>query len=296
MKKSSIFFVALLLLAQMSFAASVTAPDQIPAYWASVDGKSGSELWSAVSAATCKGYSSIGYKGLYAAYLKTDVYPKDSVGKAGKIWDMYGECLFASSNTCGSYKGVCDCYNREHSIPQSWWGGGTGGIGNDIFHVLPTDGKVNGVRSNYEYGEVNGGTNWVGNKFGSATSWSTDRKTIASAAGESVKGTGQVFEPKPQYKGDIARGLLGTIVKWQQSNLTSGNNFFNGTYTPSQNFGLTKKAVILLMKWHREDPVSQKEIDRNNGIQSTKVTAIRLSTTPIWWSISGVNMPERKWI
>ncbi len=253
-----------------AFAASVTPADEIPAYWESVDGKSGVDLWKAVSAQTNKGFSSIGYNGLYNAYLKTDVYPSDSVGKAGKIWDMYGECDFSSGEKCGSYSGVCDCYNREHSIPQSWWGGGTGGIGNDIFHVLPTDGKINGVRSNYEYGEVNGGTNWVGNKFGSAGSWATDRKTIASEAGEEIKGTGQVFEPKPQYKGDIARGLMGTIVKWQQSNLTTGNNFFSGTYTASSYYGLTKKAVVLLMKWHREDPVSQKEIDRNNGIQQTQ--------------------------
>lgn len=270
MKKHFIFFVALFFTAQISLAASVTAPADIPAYWASVDGKSGATLWSAVSAATGKNFKSIGYNGLYSAYLKTDVYPADSVGKAGKIWDMYGECVFASTNTCGNYNGVCDCYNREHSIPQSWWGGGTGGIGNDIFHVLPTDGKINGVRSNYEYGEVNGGTNWRGNKYGSAGSWSTDKKTIASSAGETVKGSGNVFEPKPQYKGDWARGIMGTIVKWQQSNLTTGNNFFSGTYTASGYYGLTKKAVVLLMKWHREDPVSQKEIDRNNGIQQTQ--------------------------
>ncbi len=270
MKKHFIFFVALFFTAQISLAASVTPPADIPAYWSSLDGKSGATLWSAVSAATGKNFKSIGYNGLYSAYLKTDVYPADSVGKAGKIWDMYGECVFASTNTCGNYNGVCDCYNREHSIPQSWWGGGTGGIGNDIFHVLPTDGKINGVRSNYEYGEVNGGTNWRGNKYGSAGSWSTDKKTIASSAGETVKGSGNVFEPKPQYKGDWARGIMGTIVKWQQSNLTTGNNFFSGTYTASGYYGLTKKAVVLLMKWHREDPVSQKEIDRNNGIQQTQ--------------------------
>ena len=270
MRKNIFCFVALLFVAQMSWAASVTSPANIPSYWSSANGKSGAGLWSAVSSQTNVGYSSIGYKNLYTAYKKTDVYPADSVGKAGKIWDMYGECDFATSNTCGNYDGVCDCYNREHSIPQSWFGGGTSGIGCDIFHVLPTDGKVNGVRSNYEYGEVNGGTNWVGNKFGSAGSWSTDKKTIASAAGESVNGAGNVFEPKPQYKGDIARGLMGAIIKWQHSSLTSGNNFFNSNYTVSGNFGLTKKAVVLLMKWHREDPVSQKEIDRNNGIQETQ--------------------------
>ena len=270
MQKHTIFVLALAIVAQLGWAANVTAPSDIPAYWSSVDGKSGGELWSAVSAATNNGFKSIGYNGLYSAYLKTDVYPSDSVGKAGKIWDMYGECVFSSGNTCGNYSGVCDCYNREHSIPQSWWGGGTGGIGNDIFHVLPTDGKINGVRSNYEYGEVNGGTNWRGNYYGAAGSWATDKKTIASTAGESVKGSGNVFEPKDQYKGDWARGIMGTIVKWQQSNLTTGNNFFSGSYTASSYYGLTKKAVVLLMKWHREDPVSQKEIDRNNGIQATQ--------------------------
>lgn len=269
MKKHFFSFLALAFAAQISLAATVTAPAEIPTYWASIDGKSGAALWTAVSSATAKGYSSIGYNGLYNAYKKTDVYPADSVGKAGKIWDMYGECAFATTNTCGNYSSPCDCYNREHSIPQSWWGGGTGGIGNDIFHVLPTDGKINGVRSNYEYGEVNGGTNWLGNKYGSAGSWSTDKKTIASTAGESVNGSGNVFEPKPQYKGDWARGILGTIVKWQ-SDVTQSNNFFSGTYTASGYYGLTKKAVVLLMKWHREDPVSQKEIDRNNGIQETQ--------------------------
>lgn len=259
-------FIALACVAQILWAGSVTPPANIPSYWSSADGKSGAALWSAVSAQTNVGYSSIGYNGLWTAYATTDVYPGTT-----KIWDMYGECDFTYNNDkCGTYSGVCDCYNREHSIPQSWWGGGTSGIGCDIFHLVPTDGKINGVRSNDEFGEVNGGTDWNGNKSGSAGSWSTDKKTIASTAGEVINGSGHVFEPKPQYKGDFARGYMGTIIKWQQSNLTTGNSFFSGNYTASGYFGLTKKAVVLLMKWHREDPVSQKEIDRNNGIQKTQ--------------------------
>ena len=270
MKTYTLLAGALLLFVQSVTAADVTPASDIPDYWSSADGKSGEALWKAISAETNKNYRSIGYDGLYTAYKKTDVYPEDSVGKAGLLWDMYGECISWSSGKCGSYQDVCDCYNREHSIPQSWWGGGTGGIGNDIFHVVPTDGKINGVRSNYEYGIVNGGTNWEGNKFGNATSWSTDKKTIATQAGETVTGTGKVFEPKPQYKGDLARGLMGTIIKWQTSDLITGNNFFSGSYSASGYYGLTKKAVVLLMKWHREDPVSRKEIDRNNGIQQTQ--------------------------
>ena len=68
----------------------------------------------------------------------------------------------------------------------------------------------------------------------------------------------------------LARGYMGTIIKWQLANMTTGNNFFTGKYDASNNFGLTKKAVVLLMKWHREDPVSRKEVDRNNGIQETQ--------------------------
>lgn len=271
MRKIFISFVALLCVAQMMWAGSVTPAANIPAYYADADGLAGKQLWTAISSITNRGFSSLGYSGLWTAYKTTDVYPADSTGKAGKIWDMYGECTFTyGSDQCGSYNGVCDCYNREHSIPKSWFGGTTSGIGCDIFHLVPTDGKINSTRSNDEFGEVAGAKNYYGNGTGTAGTWSTDRPTIASAAGEVIHGSGQVFEPKDQYKGDFARGYMGTIIKWQLANMTTANNFFSGEYTPSGYFGFTKKAVVLMMKWHREDPVSQKEIDRNNGIQKTQ--------------------------
>ena len=271
MRKTMILGFALLWVAQMMWAGSVTPAANIPAYYADADGLAGKQLWTAISSITNRGFSSLGYSGLWTAYKKTDVYPADSVGKAGKIWDMYGECPFTfGSDQCGSYNGVCDCYNREHSIPKSWFGGSTSGIGCDIFHLVPTDGKINSTRSNDEFGEVAGAKNYYGNGTGTAGTWSTDRPTIASAAGEVIHGSGNVFEPKDQYKGDFARGYMGTIIKWQLANMTNSNNFFSGQYTVSGNFGFTKKAVVLMMKWHREDPVSQKEIDRNNGIQATQ--------------------------
>lgn len=49
-----------------------------------------------------------------------------------------------------------------------------------------------------------------------------------------------------------------------------GAKFFKSSFTAATNYGLTAYGVALLMKWHREDPVSQKEIDRNNGIQATQ--------------------------
>src|SRR5574344_2924366 len=169
----------------------------IDGYYTSLDGKAGETLFNAISSCAASGYSSLGYGGLYTAYEKTD-------NLNGQVWDMYSNCGFAFSKTCGSYSVECDCYNREHSIPQSWWGGGTGNQGNDIFHVLPTDGKVNGMRSNYPYGEV-----------GTATYTSENGSKKGNSSMDSYSGI--VFEPIDEYKGDLARGILGVMTKWKGS-------------------------------------------------------------------------------
>ncbi len=220
-------------------------------HYSEIDGKSGSALFQAVSAAANKGYHSLSYDGLYDAYKKTDMLD-------GRIWDMYSTCGFSTSNKCGSYKNECDCYNREHSIPKSWWGGSTSRQGCDIFHVIPTDGKVNGMRSNYPFGEV-----------GSASYTSKNGSKVGSSSFSGY--SGKVFEPIDEYKGDLARGVLGAMTKWK-GNWTegNGNSTFNGSYTESSNFGLKTYAVNLFLKWHRQDPVSQKELDRNNGIEQTQ--------------------------
>ena len=276
MKKHCLTFLALLCAAQMALAAAVTTPANIPSYYATVDGKSGSNLWSAVSSVAAKNRGNLGYDGLYNAYIKTDSYPADSVGKAGKVWDMYSNCGYThNQRKCGSYSDECDCYNREHSIPKSWFGGTTSGIGCDIFHVVPTDGKVNGMRSAYVYGEVKGSpeyTSLSGHKKGTGAAIVNERKTICAAAGSSTPcSAGTVFEPVDQYKGDFARGYMGTMASWNKDmTKAEGSNFFQSSYSAATNYGLTAYGVALLMKWHREDPVSQKEIDRNNGIQETQ--------------------------
>ena len=277
MKKTSISLVLILGLGWSNFlyAKSVTPAEQIPEYYQNMDGESGDNLWKNVNNICVKGFSTLGYDGLWTAYKITDVYPQGDKNE-GKIWDMYGECNFTySKDKCGSYSRECDCYNREHSIPKSWFGDSKSGCGCDIFHLVPTDGKVNGMRSNYDFGEVKNATyTYNGNKLGtSVSSISVVEKTIATAAGRSVSASGTVFEPIDEYKGDFARGYFGTLVHWYSNyNFTSDNKMFscNKRATESNNYGLTAYGVALLMKWHREDPVSQKEIDRNNGIQQTQ--------------------------
>ena len=271
--KRTLLFVFCSFFALALTAKSVTPAASLPAYYEDLQGKSGKSLFDAVHDVTKEGYSSLGYDGLWSAYQYTDLHDN------GYVWDMYSDCTWKSlnSNRCGNYSNECDCYNREHSIPKSWYGDTKSGPGCDIFHLVPTDGKVNGMRSNYAFGEVlNASYNKQGNKLGSPKSIAiVNGNTIAGNDGTSIScSADKVFEPRDEYKGDFARGYFGAMIRWAGDHQTfsdgNGGKIFSKGYTESSLYGLTKYGVALLMKWHRQDPVSKKEVDRNNGIQQTQ--------------------------
>jgi len=244
-------------------------------YYSSVDGKSGKTLFDAVHTVAKTGYKSVSYDGLWTIYCVIDL------NLSGKVWDMYSN---ATSYTCGSsaqganYKKEGDSYNREHSIPKNWFGGSESSNtpGTDLFHVVPTDGYVNNQRSAYAYGEVSSAnyTSQSGCKKGSPKSI-TISNSILNKTGSSSQScsASTVFEPMDEFKGDFARGYLGAMIKWangdyQTFTTAEGAQIFNTSYDATHYYGLKPYGVALLLKWHREDPVSQKEIDRNNGIQT----------------------------
>ena len=246
-----------------------------PTYYNAVDGKSGKNLFDAVHTVSKTGYKGVSYDGLWTAYCAIDI------NSSGKVWDMYSN---ATSYTCGSsaqggnYSKEGDSYNREHSIPKSWFGGSTSSTtpGTDLLHVVPTDGYVNNKRSNYAFGEVATAsyTSKSGCKLGTAKSISISN-SILNTSGASAQSCSKtpVFEPMDEYKGDFARGYFATMVRWANGDyqtFTTGDGaaIFNTAYDAAHYYGLTGYGVALLLKWHREDPVSQKEIDRNDGIQS----------------------------
>lgn len=267
--KRTLLFILCCFFALAITAKTVTPAASLPAYYEDIQGKSGKSLFDAVQKVTKEGYTSLGYDGLWGAFKTTDKKSN------GKVWDMYSDCSWTfGSDQCGSYSSECDCYNREHSIPKSWFGGSTSGPGCDIFHLVPTDGKVNGMRSNYAFGEVSSASyTYDGAKKGSAKSITIiGGNTIAGYTGATISCSGTVFEPRDEYKGDFARGYMGSLLKWagdQSFTTGDGAKIFTTSFSTGS-FGLTKYGVALLMKWHRQDPVSQKEVDRNNGIQQTQ--------------------------
>ena len=124
------------------------AKAQIPAgYYNNANGLTGAPLKTALYN-IIKGHISISYNALWTAFQTTD----DKLD--GNVWDMYSNCSFTfGSDQCGNYSIECDCYNREHSFPQSWFGSNSPMV-SDLFHIYPTDGKVNGMRGNYPFGNV----------------------------------------------------------------------------------------------------------------------------------------------
>lgn len=224
----------------LAFALAVFS--QPAGYYDPATGKTGAELKTALYN-IIKGHTSISYDGLWTAFQTTDKKAN------GKVWDMYSNIEFTfGSNQCGNYSGEGSCYNREHSFPKSWFSEATP-MYTDLFHLYPTDGYVNGRRSNYPFGEVSSPTYTSGNgsKLGTC----------------SYPGyTGVVFEPNDEYKGDFARTYFYMVTRYE--NVVSGWNtdMLDGSAFPA----FSAWAKNMLLEWSQHDPVSQKEIDRNNAV------------------------------
>lgn len=182
------------------------------------------------------------------------------------IWDMYSDnpngaepyehLVFEDQDFGSSNSSEGAFYNREHSFPKSWWGGSQETVQfSDIHMVIPADKGVNSERLNYPYGNTN-------NPF--FTSQNGCRLGNSSSAGYS----GVVFEPIDEYKGDVARMSLYMAVRYQnvidqwENFQSSGDAALSGNeYIPFEDWQMN-----LLLDWHENDPVSQKEIDRNNAV------------------------------
>lgn len=181
----------------------------------------------------------------------------------GKVWDMYSDkpCqeppyvfTFGEDQDTGSGGNVeGQFFNREHSVPQSWFESAMP-MYTDLFHIFPSDKMVNGKRGNYPYGKVNN------------PSWTSQN---GSKLGPNTSGgySGTAFEPIDAYKGDVARGYFYMVTRYEDyvdswTTSSNGTEVFDNTKFP----GFKPWVVDLFLQWHEDDPVSQKEILRNQAI------------------------------
>ena len=256
-------------------------------YWATVNSNANADtLFNKLHALINTNTVNLGYGGLWDAYEETDQVPGTN-----KIWDMYGGYQFSFQSGGKSYSKEGDCYNREHSVPKSWWGKTEDERYCDIVHLVPTDGYVNNKRSTYAFGEVSSAsytfdfpqrTDGHGNVI--QTAGVSKLGTAKAINGVSYPGgTSAVFEPDDQYKGDFARIYYYFATRYGPKNKIAtqgdGARMFSND---SNNFYMTAYGKALMNKWHVQDPVSQKEIDRNNGVEATQKNRNPYVDHPEW--------------
>jgi|SaaInlStandDraft_1057018.scaffolds.fasta_scaffold36647_2 endonuclease I/chitodextrinase len=257
--KQSYFLIITLITTTIGFA-------QIPSnYYDSANGLTGYSLKTQLKNIITNGHSDQGYSSLYTGYVTTH---SDNVEESGYENDNTVLLFYTENPTgidtynyihdtdenptgtnCGNYNSENDCYNREHIIPQSSFESASP-MQNDIHHVIPSDGYVNGQRGSLPFGTV-GSANW--------TSQNGSKRGTSSVAGYG----GQVFEPIDEFKGDIARSILYFVTRYE--NTVDGYTsfeMFNGTESQA----LEDWGISMLLDWHYNvDPVDQREIDRNDA-------------------------------
>ena len=235
----------------ISFSLSLQAAPK-SGFYNEVKSLSGFKLKTALKNITKRTHQSRGYGSLLNVYFQSDAdktYDND-----GSIVDMYSErpgtydeyVYSKKGQSCGNYKKESDCFNREHIFPQGTFNKAAP-MRTDIFHVFPSDGYVNGRRSNFPFGEVNKPT-WTssnGSKLGKNTTPGYN---------------GKVFEPIDEFKGDIARALLYFATRYEDRVSSWSHPMLNGT----RDQVYATWFVKLLVKWHKMDPVSAHETHRNN--------------------------------
>lgn len=237
-----------------------SASAQPPAnYYTSAFNKQGEPLRAALYQ-IIKGHSAQTYTpGLWNAFYTTDVKPN------GKLWDMYSDKpgttapyeFTIGTNQCSSSSATGEnyCYNREHSWPKSFFGGANSytlygyPMYTDLFLVIPTDAWVNSKRSNLPYGKA----------VAPFTFTAQNGSRIGTQSYPGAPG-GQCFEPIDSFKGDLARNFFYVSTRY----LGDSNQFVS--WEMADKINLKPWAIQMLLDWHHNDPVSKKELDRNEAV------------------------------
>ena len=228
-------------------------PNNSGTYYQAANGKQGAALKTALCEIIYN-HTERTYGDLWTDFQTTDV--RDD----GKVWDMYSgisNFTFVTDQDRGSGGNKeGEYYNREHSFPNSWFGGKIQPMYTDLHHMYPTDKLVNNKRGNNPFGETEG-------------------ETFTSANGFSKLGrctypgySGIVFEPNDEYKGDFARTYFYMVTCYEEklpdwyASYADVKPTLDGNKYP----GLSSWQLEMLMKWSAADPVSEKETNRNNAV------------------------------
>ncbi len=260
---------------------------QIPSgYYDGTSGLSGYALKSKIHDIISAKNINWHYGDLTNYYNQTDLdqYYDHGVTNTTFLLDMYSEIPtgadsyeYTTANIIGGASAEGQGWNREHMMPQSTFYSNYP-MYSDLFFVVPTDARINQLRSNYPYG-IAGTTTFY-------TFTNTSKIGNSNIPGSSY--TGRVYEPINEFKGDVARSLLYFAVRYEgklgtfnfnnNTNPASDTNPLDGTEERS----FDPAYLTMLLQWHNQDPVSQKEIDRNNAVYNLQKNRNPFIDNPSW--------------
>jgi hypothetical protein len=232
-------------------------------YYNTTEGKKAAALKTALHDIICQ--DTTHYLGYGSGKGKTweGFYYTDRNMTTNAVIDMYSDSVryFPSPNP--NFTAFGSAIEIEHSVPKSWWGCDITHPdcpARDLNHLFPADGTTNMSKNDNPLGVVTG-----------TPTLSNGESKVGPGAYDGY--VGNVFEPADQYKGDFARAYfyMATayehyINKWDTSK--PENMMENNRYPV-----LKPWAIALLLQWHRQDPVSTKEVTRNDivyGIQKNR--------------------------
>ena len=218
-------------------------------YYKSVDGTKGGATLKTALYNLIKDHKKISYGSgedkTWGAFYTTDAVVENG---QRRVLDMYSN----EKRYFGSKGSAVSGMNIEHSVAKSWWGGTQNNAYCDIHHLNPSDQNANSHKSNYPLGEL------------TSVSWDNGVTFVGKA---NIDGSSMnAYEPCDEYKGDFARVFMYMFTCYQD--LTWEYTWMN--YEKSTYPTLKPWAVELLLKWHKQDPVSEKEVSRNNAVYAVQ--------------------------
>lgn len=222
-------------------------------YYDRMDGKMSNDLKAAAKQCVSQ-HTRLDYYSLPQYWIYSDVYPAKYDGQT-RWWDMYSDNVYLIRNGQSANSSFsANKMQREHSVPKSWWKVGEDveytPAYTDMWNLYPSDGPANQAKLNYPLGETR------------STTFDNGVTKVGPPKTGQGGGSAYVFEPCDEYKGDFARSFFYMATVYDDLTWKYTYMFKKQTYPTLQPW-----AVQMLLQWSRQDPVSQKEIDRNEAVE-----------------------------
>lgn len=242
-----------LLLISVALAALTASAQYREGYYNTLNGKKTEALKEAAKSCVST-HVKLDYMSLPNYWVKSDVYPELYNGMT-RWWDMYSNNIqLIERGQAATSSFSQNRMNREHAIPKSWWKK-NGDIEytpcySDMWNLYPSDATANSAKSNYAFGEC------------LTTTFNNGCTRVGAPKAGFGGGSGLVFEPADEYKGDFARAIFYVATVYDDLPWVYTYMFQKNSYPSLQTW-----VVNMLLDWARRDPVSQKEVDRNNAVE-----------------------------